>query len=217
MAGAGRGFSATWTAPGVSKKPCPARTTWDRHRPWAACRRVTAPETTWTRTGPGWECHPVVSPALKSIRTLTTFEGCLRSMSIGPGTSAAASGVTIGSPEADGADEGGGPAAAGLSPSGLNAIAAPAAATSAARRIGLTSLMDLLSLCCGRSGERPGPSRSRRDTFAHTYRALSGSAQGRWGRLRVASGEGGCRGRQIETMAGDTGVGIRLLGGFEAT
>jgi hypothetical protein len=46
--------------------------------------------------------------------------------------------------------------------------------------------------------------------------ALSGSAQGRWGRLRVASGEGGCRGRQIETMADDTGVGIRLLGGFEA-
>src|SRR4029077_20266469 len=133
MAGAGRGFSATWTAPGVSKKPFPARTTWDRHRPWAACRRVTAPETTWTKTGPGWECHPVVSPALKSIRTLTTLERCLRSMSIGPGTSAAASGVTIGSADADadGADEGGVPAAAGLSPSVLNVIAAPAAAVTA--------------------------------------------------------------------------------------
>jgi hypothetical protein len=87
------------------------------------------------------------------MRTLTTFEGCLRSMSIGPGTSAAASGVTIGSADADadGADEGGVPAAAGLSPSGLNAIAAPAAAvtaaaTSAARRVGLTSLMGVLSL-----------------------------------------------------------------------
>src|SRR6478735_10616831 len=160
MAGAGRGFSATWTAPGASKKPCPARTTWDRHRPWAACRRVTAPEITWTKTGPGWECHPVVSPALKSIRTLTTFEGCLRSMSLGPGTSAAASGVTIGSPDADtdGADEDGVSAPAGPSPSGPNAIAAPAvtaAATSAARRVGLTSLMGDLSLCCGRSGERP--------------------------------------------------------------
>src|SRR2546423_9088870 len=108
-----------WTAPGVSKKPCPARTTWDRHWSWAACRRVTAPETTWTKTGPGWECHPVVSAALKSIRTLTTFEGCLRSMSIGPGTSAAASGVTIGSPDADAVGEGGVPAAAGHYPQGL--------------------------------------------------------------------------------------------------
>jgi len=92
------------------------------------------------------------------------------------GTSAAASGVTIGSPDADGAGEGGVPAAAGLPPSVLNAIAAPAAvtaaATSAARRAGLTSLMGVLFLCCGRSGERPGPSRSRRDTFAHTYRRL---------------------------------------------
>ena len=38
-------------------------------------------------------------------------------------------------------------------------------------------------------------------------------APGQW----AADGGGGCRGRQIETMADDTGVGIRLLGGFEAT
>jgi hypothetical protein len=38
-----------------------------------------------------------VSPGLKSMRAVTTLDLPLRSMSIGPGTSAAAIGVTIGS------------------------------------------------------------------------------------------------------------------------
>ena len=156
----------------------------------------------------------------------------------GQGTSAAASGVMIGSADADADADGerGVQAAAGPSPSVLNAIAVPAAAVTAPRsQRGAAGWADqshgcslpLLRVVPVNDPAYPGLAGTPLRTFTV---ALSGSAQGAGrssrplcaalpapGRLRVASGEGGCRGRQIETMADDTGVGIRLLGGFEAT
>ena len=137
----------------------------------------------------------MVSPALKSIRTLSTFEGCVRSMSIGPGTSAAASGVMIGSPDADADADGerGVPAAAGPSPSVLNAIAVPAAA--------VRTLVKLLVLADGHRMHRESlvallwPDRDTASGMNNLHQALHVA------RRVLAPGSGGRRGAVVDTMA----------------